>query len=66
VAAARDGTFRPEHFWLDRGDEDPFIPGDEALTQAMGVRTHSYPGGHVREYWDAHWPQYLRFYANAC
>jgi hypothetical protein len=32
----------------------------------MGVRTHSYPGGHVREYWDAHWPQYLRFYANAC
>lgn len=66
VAAAQEGTFRPEHFWLDRGDEDPFIPGDDALAQAMGVKTHSYPGEHVREYWDAHWPQYLRFYANAC
>ena len=66
VAAARAGSFRPEDFWLDRGDEDPFIPGDDALAQAMGVEVHRYPGEHDREYWDAHWPEYLRFYANAC
>jgi poly(3-hydroxybutyrate) depolymerase len=66
VAAARAGSFRPQHFWLDRGDSDPFIPGDAALTAAMGVKPHSYPGGHVREYWDAHWRQYLRFYTDAC
>lgn len=66
VAAAQEGTFRPEHFWLDRGDEDPFIPGDDALAQALGSKVHSYPGEHVREYWDAHWPQYLRFYTRAC
>ncbi len=66
VAAAREGSFRPAHFWLDRGDEDPFIPGDDALAAAMGIEVHSYPGEHVREYWDAHWPQYLGFYANAC
>ena len=66
VAAARAGSFRPEHLWLDRGDEDPFIPGDAALAQALAVEARSYPGGHDRDYWDAHWDDYLRFYARAC
>ena len=66
VGAARAGTFRPEHAWLDIGKSDPFAPGARALAGAMDVEDHSYPGGHDYGYWDAHWPQYLRFYANAC
>ncbi|MEA2386756.1 MAG: hypothetical protein QOJ22_930 [Thermoleophilaceae bacterium] len=66
VAAARDGSFRPEQLWLDRGNSDPFVPGADAMAQAMGVEVHGYPGGHEREYWDAHWDDYLRFYASAC
>jgi S-formylglutathione hydrolase FrmB len=66
VAAARNGSFHPAHFWLDRGDKDPFIPGDQALAEALEAKLHSYPGEHVREYWDAHWRQYLEFYARSC
>lgn len=66
VAAAREGSFRPKRVWLDRGDEDPFGAGDAALAQALGAKVHDYPGGHDREYWDAHWDDYLRFYARAC
>jgi S-formylglutathione hydrolase FrmB len=66
VASARAGSFRPEHFWLDRGNSDPFIPGDSALARALGEKVHSYPGEHERDYWDAHWADYLGFYAKAC
>jgi S-formylglutathione hydrolase FrmB len=66
VAAARAGRFGPKHFWLDIGDADPFVPGATALAQEMGAKVHSYPGSHNWDYWDAHWPRYLRFYANAC
>ena len=66
VAAARAGRFRPKHFWLDIGNSDPFRPGATALAQAVGATAHLYPGTHNWDYWDAHWPQYLRFYANAC
>jgi S-formylglutathione hydrolase FrmB len=66
VASARTGSFKPSDFWLDRGDRDPFIPGDGALAQALGEKVHSYPGEHERDYWDAHWGDYLRFYAKAC
>jgi endo-alpha-1,4-polygalactosaminidase (GH114 family) len=26
---------------------------------------HTWPGGHDGDYWDAHWRDYLRFYARA-
>ena len=57
---------RVEDFWLDIGTEDPFVPGARALARAMGEKVRSYPGGHMSQYWDAHWDEYLRFYANAC
>jgi poly(3-hydroxybutyrate) depolymerase len=66
VAAAREGSFRPDKFWLDRGNSDPFVPGNDALAAAMGVEPHRYPGTHERRYWDGHWDEYLKFYANAC
>jgi S-formylglutathione hydrolase FrmB len=56
--------------WLDAGDEDPFIPGDEAFAQALervgaDATVHTWPGEHDGAYWDAHWRDYLRFYARA-
>jgi S-formylglutathione hydrolase FrmB len=56
--------------WLDAGDEDPFRPGDDAFAQALELvgadaTVHIWPGAHEGEYWDAHWRDYLRFYARA-
>ena len=50
--------------WLDAGDEDPFRPGQQALAAALGdVTARTWPGGHDGDYWDRHWPDYLRWYA---
>lgn len=58
------------HLWLDRGDSDPFVPGDDAFVAALqgsgiDVETHGWSGGHDGDYWNAHWADYLRFYAQA-
>jgi S-formylglutathione hydrolase FrmB len=55
--------------WLDAGDRDPFLPGDEAFLAALeaagaDVTAHTWPGGHDRDYWDRHWEDYLEFYAD--
>jgi len=68
VASAADFTEIP--VWLDAGDEDPFQPGDRAFVGALeqagaDVTARTWPGGHDGEYWDRHWPDYLRFYARA-
>jgi S-formylglutathione hydrolase FrmB len=66
-AQANPDAFGRGRLWLDAGDEDPFRPGDEALTRALGgrVAAHAWPGGHDGGYWNAHWPDYARFYAGA-
>jgi enterochelin esterase-like enzyme len=56
--------------WLDAGDDDPFRPGDDAFATALeragaDASVHTWSGGHDGEYWDAHWRDYLRFYARA-
>ena len=40
----------------------------EPQLQADGadVSFHVWPGGHDGRYWDAHFADYLRFYADAC
>jgi S-formylglutathione hydrolase FrmB len=63
-------AFGPIPIWNDYGDEDPFRVYNEGFVQALeagdaNLTTHSWPGGHEASYWDAHWPAYLRFYANA-
>ncbi|HEU4700882.1 MAG TPA: alpha/beta hydrolase-fold protein [Conexibacter sp.] len=57
--------------WIDAGEQDPFLPGDRALVDALraaGVadaRLDTKAGGHDGDYWDRRWPEYLRFYAGA-
>jgi enterochelin esterase-like enzyme len=71
TAAGSDpaGLAGPE-LWLDAGDEDPFLPGDDAFAAALAgsgieIEEHRWPGGHEGEYWNEHWDEYLRFYADA-
>ncbi len=62
-------AFGPTPVWNDYGDQDWFVPGNAAFVRALEASTttpltaHVWPGGHDAAYWDAHWPQYLRFYA---
>jgi S-formylglutathione hydrolase FrmB len=72
IAAARSNptAFGGARLWLDSGDEDPFRPGIESLVRALranGARVSATtsPGGHDDDYWDAQWPRYARFYADA-
>ena len=70
AAAADPGGLDGPKLWLDSGDGDPFVPGDDAFAAALedsgiSIERHESPGGHDSDYWDAHWGEYLRFYANA-
>ncbi|HSP73003.1 MAG TPA: alpha/beta hydrolase-fold protein [Gaiellaceae bacterium] len=69
-ARTADRPYRGLRVWLDVGTADPFRAADTALATALkqrGARVafHVWPGGHERRYWNAHMPQYLRFYASA-
>jgi poly(3-hydroxybutyrate) depolymerase len=67
VAAARANPTLYGHaqLWLDGGDADPFHAGDEQLASALHIHLHVWPGGHDFGYWNAHWSDYLGFYAHA-
>jgi len=61
-----DGT----RLWLDAGNDDPFLPGDEAFAEALRSAgldpiVRNGPGGHDSDYWDGNWREYLGFYARA-
>ena len=63
-------AFGPIPVWNDFGDHDWFVAGNTAFVAALragdaDLRAHVWPGGHDSAYWDTHWPQYLRFYANS-
>lgn len=63
-------AFGSTRVWTDYGSDDPFRVYDEGFVAAMAdgdadFTTHSWPGGHDNGYWNAHWAQYLRFYANS-
>lgn len=71
AAVRRDPhAFGDTPVWNDYGDEDWFVAGNAAFVSALraggaDLTAHVWPGGHDSAYWDAHWPQYLRFYADA-
>jgi enterochelin esterase-like enzyme len=71
TAAQRPEVFgRTRHLWLDAGRADPFDAGVRALAEnlrrgGVAVTVRRWPGGHDGDYWDAHWPAYVRFYARA-
>ncbi len=67
---ANPGAFGATKVWVDYGETDDFHPYDETFVAAMEASEadfthHSWPGGHEGSYWDAHWPQYQRFYVGA-
>jgi S-formylglutathione hydrolase FrmB len=51
--------------WLDGGNADPFHAADTELARALGIRLRVWPGGHDSSYWNAHWGDYVGFYARA-
>ena len=68
--AADPGAFGETPVWNDYGDQDWFVTGNAAFVAALeggdaDLTARVWPGGHDLSYWDAHWPQYLRFYASA-
>jgi S-formylglutathione hydrolase FrmB len=70
AAGSSPDALGSEPIWLDGGDEDPFRDATDALAAVLSssghdVRAHQWPGGHDGDYWNAHMPAYLRFYATA-
>jgi S-formylglutathione hydrolase FrmB len=72
IAAAQSNpaAFTSQPVWLDAGDQDPFLAGDAAFSDALEaggapLTEKTWPGGHDSDYWDSHWGSYLRFYARA-
>ncbi|HYC80593.1 MAG TPA: alpha/beta hydrolase-fold protein [Solirubrobacterales bacterium] len=70
TAEADPDAFGSMRVWNDYGASDPFRAYNEGFVAALergdaDFTTHSWPGGHDNGYWNAHWAQYLRFYANS-
>ncbi len=51
--------------WMDGGTSDPFRSSGEAFSHALKIPMHHWKGAHEGSYWQAHYKDYLRFYANA-
>jgi S-formylglutathione hydrolase FrmB len=67
---ANPDAFGEMRIWNDYGSEDPFRGYNEGFVDYLeagdaDLSSHSWPGGHDGDYWNAHWPAYLRFYANS-
>ncbi len=66
AATANPKLYGHAQLWLDVGAQDPsFIATDEQLANALHIHLHMWPGGHDFGYWNAHWSDYLGFYAHA-
>jgi S-formylglutathione hydrolase FrmB len=71
AAETQPAPFTTQPDWLDAGAGDPFQAGDQAFADALRAAGADvqvelrHPGGHDTDYWDAHWDDYLRFYAAA-
>ena len=51
--------------WLDVGTQDPYFQTtDGQLASALHIPLHMWPGVHDFTYWNAHWSDYLGFYAH--
>lgn len=73
LAAAADDpdALSAQPVFLDAGRNDPFVPGVTQLAESLeSAGTEAtvkldWRGGHDEKYWNAHWDEYMRFYANA-
>jgi len=57
--------------WIDVGNHDDLRPAATKLASELKadgakISFHVWPGVHDGRYWDAHFAQYLDFYASAC
>jgi S-formylglutathione hydrolase FrmB len=71
AAASNPAPFTSQPVWVDAGSDDPFQPWDQIFADELRsdgadatIRLDR-PGGHDSDYWNAHWGEYMRFYANA-
>jgi S-formylglutathione hydrolase FrmB len=66
AATANPKLYGHAQLWLDVGAQDPyFISADRQLATALHIQLHMWPGVHEFTYWNAHWSDYLGFYAHA-
>ena len=70
AVASQPQAFTGQPLWIDAGEDDPFVPGDDVLIAALetagaDLTTRREPGGHDSEYPNARWDDYLRFYARS-
>jgi S-formylglutathione hydrolase FrmB len=65
VARSHRHLYGRARLWLDGGGADPFHAADGQLAGALRIPLHVWPGAHDSAYWDAHWRDYMRFYATA-
>jgi pimeloyl-ACP methyl ester carboxylesterase len=66
AATANPKLYGRAQLWLDVGAQDPsFTATDEQLANVLHIHLHMWPGGHDFGYWNAHWSDYLGFYAHA-
>ena len=66
AATANPKLYGHAQLWLDVGAQDPyFIAADRQLANALHIHLHMWPGMHDFGYWNAHWSDYLGFYAHA-
>jgi S-formylglutathione hydrolase FrmB len=57
--------------WIDVGGQDELRPADRLLAKELHARGadvtfHVWPGGHDGDYWNRHFDEYVKFYADAC
>jgi S-formylglutathione hydrolase FrmB len=70
IAGEDPNPYEGARLWLDAGENDPFLPGDEALEETLRANgtppiVSRSPGGHDSDYWNGNWEEYLGFYSRA-
>lgn len=69
IAGQDPNPYEDMKVWLDAGDDDPFLEGDDAFEEALRdngtfpIVKHS-DGGHDNDYWNGNWAEYLGWYAH--
>lgn len=71
LTLAKHGSLYDAPVWIDAGRQDPLHAAAATLSRELRahgteVSFHDSPGGHDGTYWDTHFDEYLRFYADAC
>jgi enterochelin esterase-like enzyme len=71
LSLARRHSLYNAPVWIDVGNRDDLRPAAARLARELrddgeDVSFHVWPGAHDGSYWEAHFAQYLRFYADAC